>query len=56
MAIFAFVDISVDGYYIALKASNVWHLTSNDQLKYHKINNLSNIINDNISKNANLAA
>ena len=56
MAIFSFIDISTDGYYAALNASNVRHLTFNGHLKYHKVNNLRNVtINDQISKNANFA-
>ena len=55
-AIFTFVDISTDGYYVALNALNVGYLTFNGHLKYHKINNLRNLtINNKISKNANFA-
>ena len=55
-AIFTFVDLSTDGYYVALNASNVGHLTINGHLKYQKINNLRNLtINNKISKNANFA-
>ena len=48
-----FFDISMDGYYVAPNASNVRYLTFNGNLKYHKINNLRNLLkNDKISKNA----
>ena len=33
---FAFVDISTDGYYVALNASNVQYLSFDGHLKYHK--------------------
>ena len=39
-AFFTSFDISADGYYVALDASNVRYLTFNDHLKYNKINNL----------------
>ena len=56
MAIFNFIDIGTDGYYVALNASNVRYLTFNGHLKYHKINKLRNLtINNKISKNANFA-
>ena len=42
-AIFYFVDISTDGYYVAVNSSNVRYLTFNNHLKYHKINNLRNL-------------
>ena len=53
-AIFTFVNISTDGYYVALDASNVRCLTFNKHLRDHIINNLRilTIINK-ISKNAN---
>ena len=55
-ATFTFIDISADGYYVALNASNVRYLNLNDHLKYNKINNLRNLtINDKVSKNANFA-
>ena len=51
-AIFIFIDISTDGFYVALNASNVRYLTFNVHLKYHKRNNLRNLtINDKLSKN-----
>ena len=50
-ALFAFVDITRDGYYVAINTSNVWYLTFNDHLMYHKINNLRNLtMNNKISK------
>ena len=55
-AIFTFVDISTDGYYVALNSSNVRFLTFNDHLKYHEINSIKNLtINNKISKNVNFA-
>ena len=46
-AIFAFVDISTDGCYVALDTSNKRYLTFNDHLKYNRINNLEILtIND----------
>ena len=45
------MDISADGYYVALNASNVWHLVINEHLKYHKINNQINLTkNDKFSE------
>ena len=54
-AIFNFVDISEDGYYVALNAWNLQYLTINDHLKYHKANNLRNLtINNKYRKMPNL--
>ena len=51
-----FIDISTDGYYVALNASNIRYLTFNDHPNYHKINNLRYLtIIDKISKKANYA-
>ena len=50
-AIFTFFDISKNGYYVALNASNVRYFTFKDHLKYHKIINLGSLpINNKISK------
>ena len=55
-AIFTLVDISTDGFYVALNALNVRYLTLNDHLENHKTNNLRNLTRHNkISKNANFA-
>ena len=37
-----FVDISTDGYYVAVNASNVRYLTFNEHLKYHKLKKFNN--------------
>ena len=51
-----FVEISTVVYYEALNASNVWHLTINEHLKYHKTKNLKSLkINSKRSKNVNFA-
>ena len=42
-AIYSSINISTDGYYVALNASNVQYLTFKDHLKYHKLNNLRNL-------------
>ena len=53
-AIFTYVDISTDGYYV--DASNVRNLTFNKHLRDHRINNLRiSLINNKLSKNANFA-
>ena len=55
-AMFTYLDISADGYYVALDASNVRYLTFNKHLRDHRINNLRILlINNNISENANYA-
>ena len=55
-AIFTFIDIITDGYYVALSASNVRYLTFIGHLNYQKRNNLRNLtIYDKIYKNANFA-
>ena len=46
-ALFVFVDISTDGYYVAVKAPKVWYLIFNDHLKYHKVNNLRYLTKNN---------
>ena len=45
-AIFTFVNISTDGYYVALNASNVRYSTFNKHLKYHKKNKQINKFNN----------
>ena len=55
-AIFSFVDIGTDDYYVEVNASNVRYLAVNGHLKYHKTNNLRNLtIYNNILKKANFA-
>ena len=43
IAIFTFVDISTDGCYAAVNASNIRYFTFNDHLENHKTNNLRNL-------------
>ena len=53
---FTYLDISADGYYVALDATNVRYLTFNKHLRDHRINNLRILtINNKLSKNANFA-